>query len=113
MLAAPVVDVWRAITDPAELSSWFGADVEFDLAEGGDAVFRGHDGDRRRGQIIEVDAGRRFAFRWWPVGRPLDATTVVIALIPAGGGTEVVVSEQRVPPPPLAPRVHASLAARA
>jgi len=37
-LDAPVERVWRAITDPVELASWFGDEAEVDLRPGGDAA---------------------------------------------------------------------------
>ena len=99
LLPAPPEAVWDAITAPDQLPQWFGADVEFDLAPGGQARFRGHDGDRRRGVVEEVDAPRRLTFRWWPLGHPLDASTVTVELEPSGDdATEVVVTERRETP---------------
>ena len=100
VLPASPEAVWEAITAPDQLPQWFGADVDFDLVPGGEATFRGHDGDRRRGVVEEVDAPRRLVFRWWPLGQPLDASTVSVDLQPDGDGedTEVVVTERRAVP---------------
>lgn len=101
VMPAACADVWAAITSPAELPRWFGADVDLRLEPGGDAVFRGHDGERRRGTVDEVDAPRLLSFRWWPLGRPLEESTVTVTLRPvnAGAETEVVVTERRARPP--------------
>lgn len=100
LLPASPEAVWEAITAPDQLPQWFGADVEFELTPGGQATFRGHDGDRRRGVVEEVDPPRRLVFRWWPLGRPLDTSTVTVDLQPAGDAeeTQVVVTERRAAP---------------
>lgn len=105
VVPAAAEDVWAAMTAPDRLRQWFGADVEFELVAGGTAVFRGHDGDRRRGTVLEVQPPRLLRFRWWPLGRPLDATTVVIEVHPRDeGASEVVVTERRDEPATLAGR---------
>ncbi len=43
-----------------------GAQVEWDLHEGGAATFRGDDGAARRGRIETVRPGRHLRFVWWP-----------------------------------------------
>lgn len=92
-------EVWAAVTAPDQLRQWFGADVDLELVAGGSAVFRGHDGQRRRGTILEADAPRRLRFSWWPLGQPLEASTVVVEIAPRpDGSTEVVVTEHRDAP---------------
>ncbi|MDQ1397620.1 MAG: hypothetical protein QOG64_2879, partial [Acidimicrobiaceae bacterium] len=66
VLPAGVDEVWEAITDPRRLAEWFGADVDLDLWPGGNAEFRGDDGEVRRGVVEEVEPCRRLAYRWWP-----------------------------------------------
>lgn len=85
-------DVWEAITNPADLSAWFGADVDIELRPGGAADFQTDDGTHRRGLVEEVDEGRRLAFRWWPLGTA-DVTRVQITLDDGPDGTEVTVVE--------------------
>ena len=63
-VAAPPDVVWDALTDPAELAAWFGADAEVDLRVGGAIRFRWPDGSERRGLVIDLDPPRRLAFRW-------------------------------------------------
>ena len=50
--------LWEALTEPGQLAGWFGADVEWDLREGGPARFRGDDGTERAGRVEAVRPGR-------------------------------------------------------
>lgn len=60
-------EVWAALTRPAELSRWFGAEVaSLDLRPAGRMVVRHPDGSSRRALVETVDAPSRFAFRWLP-----------------------------------------------
>jgi uncharacterized protein YndB with AHSA1/START domain len=54
--------VWSALT--AELSSWFGAEVDLDPRPGGRATFRWRDGWERGAVVEEADVPRRLVFRW-------------------------------------------------
>ena len=98
-VAAPPHVVWDALTDPAELATWFGADAEVDLRVGGAIRFRWPDGSERRGLVIDVDPPRRLAFRWRELRAgaaglaAADATVVAFALAPDGDGTRVTVTE--------------------
>jgi uncharacterized protein YndB with AHSA1/START domain len=58
--------LWEALTEPGQLAKWFGADVEWDLREGGPARFRRDDGTERAGRVEAVRPGRHLRFRWWP-----------------------------------------------
>jgi uncharacterized protein YndB with AHSA1/START domain len=64
IVAATPEAVWDALTDPAELAAWFGAEAEVDLRVGGAVRFRWPDGTERRGLVIDIDPPRRLAFRW-------------------------------------------------
>jgi uncharacterized protein YndB with AHSA1/START domain len=98
-VAAPPSAVWDALTDPAELAAWFGADAEVDLRAGGAIRFRWADGSERRGLVIDVDPPRRLAFRWrglrvGAVGLAAAGATVVAFTLEAqGDGTRVTVTE--------------------
>jgi uncharacterized protein YndB with AHSA1/START domain len=37
---APPAEVWPALTEPDDISAWFGADAELDVRPGGRGVFR-------------------------------------------------------------------------
>jgi uncharacterized protein YndB with AHSA1/START domain len=62
--------LWEALTEPGQLAKWFGADVEWELREGGRARFRREDGTERVGRVEAVRPGRHLRFRWWPSTPP-------------------------------------------
>jgi len=98
-VAAPPAVVWDALTDPAELAAWFGADAEVDLRVGGAIRFRWPDSSERRGLVIDLDPPRRLAFRWRELRAgaaglaTADATVVAFTLEPDGDATRVTVTE--------------------
>lgn len=60
-------DVWAALTRPAELSRWFGAEIlSVELRPGGRIVARDAAGRVHRAVVETVEAPARFAFRWLP-----------------------------------------------
>ncbi len=63
-LDVPVEQVWRAITDPAELARWFGDEAEVDLRPGGDAAMKWENHGRYAMRIEEVDPPRRLVWSW-------------------------------------------------
>ncbi len=79
-------EAWDAITEAERLEEWFANEVEIDLREGGEGVFRWGDGEERHAVIEEVDPLRRLAFSW-------DEGRVVIELEERGGATVVRVTE--------------------
>jgi uncharacterized protein YndB with AHSA1/START domain len=98
-IAGPASAVWEALTDPEQLASWFGADVEIDLRAGGAVRFRWRDGTERRGLVEEMDPPHRLVFRWRTL-RVSDgslaageASTVAFELRPTAGGTRLVLTE--------------------
>lgn len=93
MLRAGPERVWRAITDPEELSRWFGSAAELDLRPGGDASFSwsdGPDAGRYAARVEEVEPNRRFCYRWArDTDTPVDAgpsTLVEFDLEPSADG---------------------------
>jgi len=98
-VAAPPDVVWDALTDPAELAAWFGADAAVDLRVGGAVRFRWPDGGERRGLVIDLDPPRLLAFRWRELrtgdsGLAIaDATVVAFTLEADDRGTRVTVTE--------------------
>jgi uncharacterized protein YndB with AHSA1/START domain len=52
---------WRAITEPAQISRWFGAVTELDLRPGGAMRFAD-----ARARVEVVEPPRRFAYSWHP-----------------------------------------------
>ena len=115
-VAAPPGAVWDALTEPAELAAWFGAEAEVELRAGGAIRFRWADGSERRGLVIEVDPPHRLAFRWRelrtgpPGSTATDATVVTFTLAADERGTRVTVTESPGvlgAEPPLAIAEHA------
>ena len=90
LLAAPREAVWAALTDPAQLSEWFANDVELDVREGGEGVFRWANGEERRAVVEHVDPGRRLEFEW---SNGEGATTVAFTLEDDDAGTRLTVVE--------------------
>jgi uncharacterized protein YndB with AHSA1/START domain len=89
---APIERVWQAITDPREVSEWFGVEAKIDLKPGGGIVFGWSEG-RFLGRVEEVAPPRRFAYRWClakDIEVDLGPTTLVtFTLEPTNGGTRL------------------------
>jgi uncharacterized protein YndB with AHSA1/START domain len=58
--------VWRALTEPDQLRTWFPADIEGELAAGAPLrfVFRNGEGPPTDGQMIVYDPPSVLEFRW-------------------------------------------------
>ena len=56
--------VWRALTEPAELSAWFGHAAELDPRPGGAGWFEWPKDGRFLCRVEEVEPPRRLAWRW-------------------------------------------------
>ena len=86
-LRHPPEKVWRAVTDPAEMTHWFPAAVEAELRPGApmritfpdEAVVEG----ASDGEVLEVDPPKVYMFRW-----KLDVLR--FELIPDGDGCRLV-----------------------
>jgi uncharacterized protein YndB with AHSA1/START domain len=99
-LPAALTTVWQALTRGAELSAWFGADVEMDARRGGRASFLWPDGRQREARIDVFDVERQLLLRWLPFERGADGTTGVtppghirFVLEPHEGRTLLTVTE--------------------
>lgn len=91
--------VWETLTDPDAVSTWFGAEVDWDLNPGGRARFRQDDGALREGRVDEVIPQQHLRFHWWPAGQADEETSEVsYVLDPAGDGTNLTVTERRATP---------------
>ena len=66
--AHPVERVWRAVTDPAEVPTWFPSSYVFEPEVGGVIVFSGDPhlagGEELRGEVLAYDPPRELAFTW-------------------------------------------------
>jgi uncharacterized protein YndB with AHSA1/START domain len=60
----PPDEVWKALTEAEQLEEWFANDVELDVREGGDGVFRWDDGEERRATVLVVEPGERLVLDW-------------------------------------------------
>jgi uncharacterized protein YndB with AHSA1/START domain len=63
-LDAKPEDVWQALTDPAEVSGWFGDSAHFVLEVGSDGWLGWENHGRHSMRIEEIDPPTRFAWRW-------------------------------------------------
>jgi uncharacterized protein YndB with AHSA1/START domain len=92
-IAAPPDRVFQALTDPVQLSSWWGAkgmyritEYQSDLRPGGKwaSIGAGADGKSFRvdGEYIEIDRPRLIVYTWNPSFAHLHNTTVRIELEP-------------------------------
>ena len=80
-------EVWEALTDPEQLEEWFANDVELDVREGGDGVFRWDDGEERRAKVLVVEPGERLVLDW------ADEGEVEFTLEEVDDGTRLLVRE--------------------
>jgi uncharacterized protein YndB with AHSA1/START domain len=68
ILDADPAAVWEAVTSPAELAEWFGADIDGEIAAGEVLRFSWPDGTRRRAIVERAHAPKELVFRWLPDG---------------------------------------------
>jgi uncharacterized protein YndB with AHSA1/START domain len=103
LLPASPARVWEALSDPDQLSAWFGADASIDLRPGGRARFRWPDGTERTATVETAEEPRLLVFRWLPFeldhgeARLTGVGRVRIALEPHEGGTLLRVTESGAP----------------
>ncbi len=100
-LAAPMMQVWQAVTDPRQLSRWMGLDIDLEPRLGARGTVRGPGGQMRMARVTELCHGKRYAFRWWPVGPGGGrdrATEVLFELSADEKGTRLLVVERRAQP---------------
>ena len=96
--------MWRALTNAAELSSWFQVKIEGEIAPGSEvwmtSVHPDHAGQRFRVRFTELTPPRRLVWEWHPGAVDPDVdytreprTTVTFTLEPSERGTRLSVSE--------------------
>jgi uncharacterized protein YndB with AHSA1/START domain len=110
VLRAPRSKVWRALTDPAQFSEWFGARLKDAFDRGarvrGPVTSPGYEHLTMDITIDRVEPERLFSWRWHPGGDPdIDpsepTTLVVFELSEVPEGTRLTVTEtgfDRIPP---------------
>lgn len=63
--AHPLERVWRAVTDPLEMRTWFPSTVTFEPVVGGAVTFSGDPNvAEQHGTVIAYDPPRLFSFTW-------------------------------------------------
>jgi uncharacterized protein YndB with AHSA1/START domain len=90
-ISAPPQQVFRALTDAAEIERWFASSAESHPRTGGSYTYRFEFDDSSRnhtyrGEYIEVEAGRTVRYPWQT---GLGPTEVAFGLEPADGDTRV------------------------
>ncbi|HEY3942653.1 MAG TPA: SRPBCC domain-containing protein [Acidimicrobiales bacterium] len=88
--------LWELVADPASVSSWFGAAVDWDLVPGAPARFAGGEDGDRAGRIETVVPGRHLRFRWWPEDDAEACSEVALVVEPVGEGARLTVTERPV-----------------
>jgi uncharacterized protein YndB with AHSA1/START domain len=88
----PADELWSLIADRDGWERWLVDDADVAVEAGATGVV--HDvGDERVVRIDEVVDGERVCFEWWPAGRPGDASTVELVVLPAPSGAVLRVTE--------------------
>ena len=98
VVAAAIEAVWAALTEAAQVASWFGDVAEIDLVPGGRARFGWSDSNSVVEAVIEVvERPHRFSYRWAVDSEtPVEdgpSTLVEFTLEPQANGTRVTVVE--------------------
>ena len=112
ILPVPPDRVWTALTQPDQLSAWFGTQATIDLRPGGEVIFTwdGSTGPRgtNRGVIEAVEPPHHFAFRWHSNSDNVPMTRVEFTLEPHAEGTRLRLVESCFAslPPELRGRLH-------
>ena len=93
-LPRPIEEVWRAVTDPAEMRAWFPTRIEIDRWETGAALTHHFDGQSLSplpGKVVECSQPHRLVFTWGD-------DTIGFELSAAEGGTVFVLTEELAAP---------------
>ena len=83
-------DVWAALATEEGLEGWLADEVELDLREGGEGVFRYPDGEERHAVVERVEAGRSLVLRWRRAGHEASHVLLEVERVPAGARVRVV-----------------------
>ena len=103
---APIDEVWKAVTTPAQIKRWFfGVDTEAEWKVGGKLVHRGEYQGKPyvdRGEILEFVPPRRLVHSHWSdvsgkPDRPENHEIVSWDLARDGAGTKLTITELNLP----------------
>ena len=93
ILPVPPARVWAALTQPDQLSAWFGTQASIDLRPGGEITFTwdGPTGPHGTtcGVIEAVEPPHRLVFHWQPSSDTAQMTRVEFTLEPHPEGTRL------------------------
>jgi uncharacterized protein YndB with AHSA1/START domain len=111
-IEAPLDEVWRSLTEPAELATWLGGEVDLDrpLAPGAAGRVLEADGSVRHLLVTGHEPGHQLRWHWWHEGASRDdrdaadegldeptddgvLSSVEITVVPEGDATVVRVVE--------------------
>jgi uncharacterized protein YndB with AHSA1/START domain len=80
--------VFRAITEPEILTTWFMDRATLSTRKGGSYSFTWEGGPAHTGRVTEFVRGKRIALTWqWPGMEELGATKLTLSVEPRNGGT--------------------------
>lgn len=89
--------VFRAITDPKQLTQWLCDHAEISLKKGGSYSLGWTGGPTHTGTLVEFVPGERIAFEWsWP-GVALRGTVFSLAVEPSGDGAILRIEHRGFP----------------
>jgi uncharacterized protein YndB with AHSA1/START domain len=92
---SPAAKVFRALTDPRQLSTWFLSRATLDLRKGGAYEFEWQGGYHHAGTILEVIRGKQLTLSWPNrVGAKRSLSRVTFRLRSDGRGTLVQLRHQ-------------------
>ncbi|WP_395307808.1 SRPBCC domain-containing protein [Mycobacterium sp. AMU20-3851] len=96
-IAAPITNVWAALTEADLITQWLGDSAEFDAVPGGAGFFGWSEHGKFRLRVEQADKPRLLVYRWAresdtdPV--PGNSTVVRIELTEVDGGTRLALLE--------------------
>jgi uncharacterized protein YndB with AHSA1/START domain len=87
---ASPAQVFRYVSDPAQLTRWFMDRASLTPRQGGEYAFTWEGGPTHSGKVLEFVTGKRVTLAWqWPGKEQLGTTKLRISLERKGGGTVV------------------------
>jgi uncharacterized protein YndB with AHSA1/START domain len=93
VVAAPVAEVWRALTEPDLIKAWSGAEAKFEPTVG--VEYSLWDGSIT-GVILEVEPHKMLVQSWKPDDWNIDDSVVTFTLTPDGKATRIDLLHENV-----------------
>jgi uncharacterized protein YndB with AHSA1/START domain len=94
--AAEAAELWGALTEPARMARWLGAEVHIEARVGGAVSLRWAGGEEMDGVITVLEPGRVLAYTWREPALGVESV-VRFELRPADSGTVLVLEHTGVP----------------